>query len=107
MTSPTRRSIEQLDFERRWLMAKVMHGDVGEAEQNDLTCRIENLELAIAATPVADINDLTIKVKRLAAALYPSLEPIPEDGFEVILLKAVLGGCYHRADSYEGGGSPA
>lgn len=107
MNRGSSRSIQQLDFERRWLLAKTTFSNVDEAEQNDLARKIECLELAIAATPVTDINDLTIKAKRLAAALHPSLEPIPEDSIEAILITAVLSGCRHLADSYEDGESSA
>jgi len=107
VTRPTRRSIQQLDFERRWLTAKMIHGGAREAEQDDLSRQIEDLELAIAATPVTGMDELTIKVIRLAAALYPSSEPITEDGIESVLLRAVLEGCRHLADSYEDGGSSA
>lgn len=95
MTRPTRLSIQQLDFDRRWLMAKVSHGSANETEQDGLSRQIEDLDLAIAATPVTDMDELTIKVTRLAAALYPSPGPIPEDGIEGVLLRAVLEGCRH------------
>lgn len=98
MTQRPCRSIEQLDFERRWLMAKATHSAVGEAAQNDLARQIEDLELAIAATPVADIVDLNIKANRLAEVLHPSSGPILEDSMEGVLLNAVLVGCRHLAD---------
>lgn len=98
MIRQTPRSIGQIDFERRWLTAKVAHGGLGDSEQNDLVRRIEDLELAIAATPVNDIDDLAIKVERLAAAFHPSLDPIPEDSIEAVLLKAVMTGCRRLSD---------
>jgi hypothetical protein len=98
MTRPTRRSIQQLDFERRWLTAKITYDGANETEQDDISRQIEDLELAIAATPVADIVDLNIKANCLAEVLHPSSEPIPEDTMEGVLLNAVLVGCRHLAD---------
>lgn len=60
-----RRTIAQLDFEQRILLAELDYGHLDEGAAQDLVRRIEDLDLAIAATPAADISELGIKFDRL------------------------------------------
>ncbi len=84
------RSITQLDFERRWLLARIDHEGLGEAAAQDLMRRIEDLDLATAASSSESLAELTLKAERFAAAYWPSGDPAPQDCIEHILLNAIL-----------------
>ena len=58
MKPDSRKSITQLDFERRTLKAQLDMGDNGEVEAQRLIEAIDNLDLLIAATPAKGLPDL-------------------------------------------------
>ena len=93
----TQRSITQLDFERRWQEARLIQGELLELEAQSVMICLEELELMIAATPAESVEDLAIKMERLAAALLPNFEASPQDSLEDILLTAVLDDCRRLA----------
>lgn len=63
-----RATIAQLDLERRALVARLDHGRPDESAAQSLMQRIEDLDLAIAATPAGNYADLAVKFARLLAA---------------------------------------
>ena len=85
-----RPGITQLSFQRTWLLAKLDHGGLSKEEDVDLMDGLEELDFKIAATPCISMQDLCLKIERLADLLYPADTQIPEDCLEHILLWAVL-----------------
>ncbi|MEX0645679.1 MAG: hypothetical protein WD076_10230 [Parvularculaceae bacterium] len=79
-----------LDFERRRLEAGLAQGELQAAERAAFIGRLEDLDLAIAATPARNCEDLRIKISRLAALIHPLAEPIAEDCLEHVMLAAIL-----------------
>ena len=82
-------SVAQLDFERRALLAELDYGQLNEPAARDLMRRIEDLDLAIAATPAQSLSDLATKLDRLADVLKAGLAP-GSVTLESVLLKALL-----------------
>ncbi len=89
MSKEPQRSITQLDFERRWMLAKLDHGGNNDDEAQSLIRRIEDLDLAIAASPSETLVDLRIKIERLYTELLPT--DVGQEGcLEHVLLAAIL-----------------
>ncbi len=87
---PERRlTIAQMDFQRRALRARLSAGDVGEAEAQAIIRKIEDLELAIAASPAASVADIGVK----ATILKETLSFQESDNLEAVLLEAVVRDC--------------
>lgn len=85
-----KRSLTMLDFERRRLEAVLAQTALQADEADALVRKLENLDLSIAATPARDLEDMRIKIARLAALLHPSGEPLAEDCLEHVMLAAVM-----------------
>ena len=86
MSKPAPESVTQLEFKRRWLMARLDRGrrTLATKESEGLIREIEDLDLAISATPAQDFRDLLIKAHLLETALAP------EDGNHTCSLEDVL-----------------
>lgn len=59
-------------------------------EEATLLGSLEDLDLRIAATPCDTVQDLCLKLERLADLIYPSDQPIPENCLEHLMLAAVI-----------------
>ena len=88
--APMKKSMADLDVERRRLEAFIEESNLSDEESDRLGCRLDNIDRAIAAMPARNNAELLIKVKRLAALICPSRRPIVEDCLEHVLLAAVL-----------------
>lgn len=59
--------------------------------ERDLIMRkLNEVDLRIAATPSKSFADLSGKLIRFSEIEYPSIESIPEDSLDTILLKSIL-----------------
>jgi hypothetical protein len=88
--SKPRPSITQLSFQRKWKLAQLEHGRLSRERETMLPEDIEALDLHMAALSSEDMADLAVKIDRLAELLWPSVEPMPEDCLEHVLLASVL-----------------
>lgn len=113
MATDRDRTIHQLDLERRWLTAKLDHGAYAErpADTEAALRRIEDLDLAIAVRPAADMEALLVKLERALNIIMPDLEGRSDDDLEVILMKAILADmrrqARHAIDAPAASGEPA
>ncbi|MGE0410017.1 MAG: hypothetical protein AB7P23_12250 [Amphiplicatus sp.] len=85
-----RKSLDQLDFERRRVEALLAQGDLDDAAHDRLVEALGDIDLAIAASPAGNVDDLRIKIERLVALIHPMKGPIVEDCLEHVLLAAIL-----------------
>lgn len=88
--SDTRPGIAQLVFQRKWLEVQLGSGSLGATEEATLVIDLKTLDLKIAATRCDTIEDLCLKLNRLAGLLWPSSEPMPEDCPEHVMLASVI-----------------
>ena len=89
--SANKPTIAQLDFERRALRARLDAGGLLEADAQTLIRKIEDLELAIAATPATSVADIGVK----ALILKDALNFDEGGGLEPHLLEAIVRDCFH------------
>ncbi len=92
MTVNPRQSLTELRFERDWLVAQINQGRVEEESdaQEKIMERLDQIDLALAATPAVSISDLIIKLSRLACLVCPTRAPIPETTIEGVFLRAIM-----------------
>jgi hypothetical protein len=90
--SDTRPGIDQLSFQHKWLLAKLEHGELSPEEAAKCMEDIEDLDLKIAATPCANLQDLCVKLELLKDLLCPARGAVPEDCLEHVMLASVLKG---------------
>lgn len=88
--SDARPGIAQLMFQRKWLEAQLGSGSLGATEEATLVSDLEKLDLKIAATRCDTVEDLGLKLERLADLLWPFSEPMPEDCIEHVMLASVI-----------------
>ena len=92
MTEAPRQSLTQLRFERDWLAMQLSQGRVEEESgpHEKFLERLDQIDLALAATPAVSLPDLIIKLSRLACLVCPTRGPIPETTIEGVFLKAIV-----------------
>lgn len=83
-------SLEQLNFERKWLVLKLGNGQLNTLEEAATLDAIETLELGIAATPCESLLDVVRKLERVGELFNPTDEQMLEDCLEFIMLTSVL-----------------
>lgn len=86
----TRPGIAELVFQRKWLEVQLGSGSLGATEEATFVSDLETLDLKIAATRCETVEDLGLKLERLADLLWPSDKPIPEDCLEHVMLASVI-----------------
>ena len=82
------RSIAQLAFARRALVARLDVGGHAEDVADELLQEIEGLDLKIAQSPAATLQDLAVKIDRLADLLEPGVSTEGES-LEAVFLHAI------------------
>ncbi len=84
--------LDELFFERKWLLAQLECGgtEEGSLERDLIMRKLNEVDLRIAATPSKSFADLSGKLIRFSEIEYPSIESIPEDSLDTILLKSIL-----------------
>jgi hypothetical protein len=88
--SDSRPGINQLSFQRKWLMARLEHGELSPEDAATCLEDIEDLDLKSAATPCANVQDLCLKLEHLKDLFYPARDATPEDCLEHVMLVSVL-----------------
>ena len=99
MKKHSAKSLYQLTFKRKWLVTQLEAGKFPEESQEHdrVFERLEEIDLAIAASPAHTLKDVIVKLERFAALYHPAPGPIPEDTLEFILLKVLLDDCRRLA----------
>lgn len=97
-----KKSLDQLDFERRRVEALLAQGELDDAAHDRLVEELGDLDLAIAASPARNVDELRIKIGRLVALIHPMKGPIIEDCLEHILLAAILRDAQRLASATSG-----
>lgn len=92
MTETPRQSLTSLRFERDWLVMQLTRraGERENGPQEKIMERLDQIDLALAATPAASLSDLIIKLSRLACLVCPTRGPIPETTIEGVFLRAIV-----------------
>ena len=88
----TQKMLVQLDYERRWLSAKLSRGhrNLSEGQSQEILHRIDTLDFEIAASPAESFDDLLVKVNRLRELMFPVENDDIEKTIEGIFFHSVL-----------------
>ncbi len=88
--SHAKQGVSQLCFKRNWLSTQLECRELLSDESRVVIADIEDLDLRIAATACDTVQDLCLKLERLATLLHPSEDAIEEDCLEHIMLAALI-----------------